>query len=196
MSCLNGCIIKTLWIRKKWITDVVLILMDGTNKHPCWSSEAKPGQLCCFSHFSSFSHLWEGNPDFFIAVIVISVWILRAVTGAGEVGGQQGAPADKDALRWWWVTQSAKLISLPARGVPLYLCFSRSLQWVPSLPLLFASSHTLCFSSEKSANTIPNRIPSDRKRGVYLNSFWLLLFLSINLFIIIKSICLSFALLR
>lgn len=56
----------------------------------------------------------------------------------GEAAGQQGVPADEDALRRWWVTQSAEL-SLPAKGVPLYLCFLlHCSQSPPSLPhLLF-----------------------------------------------------------
>lgn len=45
------------------------------------------------------------------------------VRGGGRitVEGQQGVPADKDALSQGWVTQSAENISLPAKGVPLYL---------------------------------------------------------------------------
>lgn len=60
----------------------------------------------------------------------------------GEVEGQQGVPADKDALRWWWVTQSAELISATKGGssVPL---FSPSLQSSPSLSCLLP----LCLSS-------------------------------------------------
>lgn len=45
--------------------------------------------LLCF-----FSPLQQGNPHFLIEVV--GEWIL----GSAEREGQQGVPADKDALRW------------------------------------------------------------------------------------------------
>ena len=50
---------------------------DGRIRRPFWSVQATPGQLCRFSHFPRCSfflfNLQEGNPDFVIAAILISV---------------------------------------------------------------------------------------------------------------------------
>lgn len=141
--------------------------MDGRIKQSAhWSAEAKPGQLCCLSLYSSCTFFFSPHLSIASRVIlislsqrVISVWILGQWRGEGEVAGQQGVPADKDALRRWWVTQSAELISLPAKGVPLYLCFLLHCSHIaPSLVYFFSVSPYPSSRSLWSANnTTPDQ---------------------------------------
>lgn len=81
--------------------------------HPVGRAVAIQGQLC--PPLSTFS----------IDLVrpVIFVWILGSERGEEEVKGQQGVPAAMNALRWGWLTHSAKFISLSEKGVPLYLLF-------------------------------------------------------------------------
>lgn len=90
-------------IQNRNMADVIVILMDGRIKQSCWSAEATPGQLCRFSHlfhpflinvnlffFSTSTKSKkqkQGNPQFFIAVIAISVWNLRSGRGGGRGKG-------------------------------------------------------------------------------------------------------------
>lgn len=74
---LNGCFMTPFGTSKKADYRCDDNLNDGRIKHPFWSVQATPGQLCRFSHFPwcslSFFDLQEGNPDVVIAAILISV---------------------------------------------------------------------------------------------------------------------------
>ena len=119
---------------------------------------------------------------------------MSGFSGAAEVEGRQGLPADKDALRQGWVTQSVELISLPAKGVPLYLCFllhcsqpPPSLVWLPpciSSPLL--SLHMIRWwgicqqhYTGSGSQSIESKVSIIILNYLYAHSVWHLIILSV-----------------
>lgn len=73
---LNGCFMTPFGTSKKADYRCDDNLNDGRIKHPFWSVQATPGQLCRFISPGVpflFLTLQEGNPDVVIAAILISV---------------------------------------------------------------------------------------------------------------------------
>lgn len=125
--------------------------MDGRIKQTCWSTEAKSGQLCCFSHpppfinvyhFFSFYHQ-EGNPDFFPPLIVISVWILMAATGGRRGGGTTRCPCWQRCIKMVVSHPICRAHLSASKGGSSVPLFFPPLQSSPSLPCLLP----LCLSS-------------------------------------------------
>lgn len=133
--------------------------MDGRIKQSYWSAEAKPGQLSCFIHFTSFSSLIftyvmfffklspllleGGYPDFFILAIVISVWTLGAATGGGRGGGTTRCPCWKRCIKTVMSHPICRTHLLASKGGSSVPLFSPSLQSEPFLPPSLAFSPSL-----------------------------------------------------
>lgn len=141
--------------------------MNGRLKLFSESTEAKSGQTCCFSHFPPHSPLTftvisfclqEGNPDFFIAAIVISAWILRTVTGGGRGGGTTRCPCRQRCIKMVMSHPICRAHLSQQRG---FLCTSVfSFTAVISLPLLFASSLSLLTPPLTLCNPLVRNPPS------------------------------------
>lgn len=113
------------------------------------TGQLRPNQASCAASaiFSPRSSLMftvisfcrqEGNPDFFIAAIVISVWILRAATGGRRGGGTTRCPCWQRCIKMVMSHPICRAHLCQQRG---FLCTSVfSFTAVSSLPPLFASS--------------------------------------------------------
>lgn len=111
----------------------MLILMDGRIKQ--WSAEAS-----CAPLLFTNVHLFFLSTASRVILISLSKRSLSGVSGQWEVlvGGTTRCPCWQRCIKTGgWVTESAELISVPGKGVPLYLCFlPHCSQLPPSLPLL------------------------------------------------------------
>lgn len=116
------------------------------------TGQLRPNQARCAASAIFFPHSslmftvisfcrQEGNPDFFIAAIVISVWILRAATGGRRGGGTTRCPCWQRCIKTVMSHPISQAHLCQQRG---FLCSSVfSFTAVSSLPPLFASSLSL-----------------------------------------------------
>lgn len=129
----------TILQQKKWIIDVMIILMMGGLSSP--SGQLRPHQASCAASaiFPGgpffFFNLREGNPDVVIAAILISV----SDGGRRGVGTTRGPSRQRciKAAMSHPTCQAYRTVSKGGSSVPL---FFPSRQSALSLPCLFASS--------------------------------------------------------
>lgn len=145
------------------------------NQASCAASATTPLPHTSLMSTYSFYRL-QGNPDFFIEAIVISVWILGAARWGGRGAGTTRCPCWQRCIKTGMSHRICRAHLTASKGGSSVPLFSPSLQSASSLPPPFASSLSLLNPPpalyDPAVRDPPTtlhriRMPIDRKHSVY-----------------------------